>query len=62
MYSLDQVPSWCYMHPNEHQACGGCWGISYGNVARDGEKHCLTCEYHVNNVIAPTAIVEAKNV
>lgn len=57
-YNLDQVPAWCHMSLDEHQCCGGCWGISYGDVAEKGEKYCLNCEYHVNNV---PSLVEAKH-
>lgn len=61
MYSLDQVPLWCHMHPDEHQCAGGCWGISYGEVAKKGEAHCMTCEYHIKNMVEPVVIIEAKN-
>ena len=49
-YTLEQIPKWCHMPHSAHfDNLGGCWGISYGQVAESGESYCLTCEYHENN-------------
>lgn len=46
-YPATEIPNWCKMSIDEHQdGAGGCWGISYGEVARKGEDHCENCEYH----------------
>lgn len=42
-----EIPSWCKMPlGHHHDGIGGCWGISYGYVAREGEKYCQNCEYY----------------
>lgn len=52
-----KIPLWCYMHPDEHLCAGGCWGISYGNVEKEGEKYCKSCEYYIGNLAdAPVVI------
>jgi len=41
------IPTWCSM-PKEshHDNIGGCWGITYGLVARNGNSYCIDCEYY----------------
>lgn len=60
-YPLEEVPVWCHMHPNDHQdGIGGCWGISYGYVAAEGEQYCKKCELYRDNVFPPDTVVEEK--
>lgn len=41
------IPEWCKMHPHAHNdGMDGCWGISDGSVARQGESYCKECEYY----------------
>lgn len=45
------IPSWCMMHPDEHDdGMGGCWGISYGYVKKEGESYCSNCEYYKKEI------------
>ena len=37
-------PAWCRLSPAEHLCAGGCWGITYGQVAEKGESYCRTCD------------------
>jgi len=47
---VSMVPEWCQMPASEHlDGLGGCWGISYGEVERLGQKHCEKCEYNSAN-------------
>lgn len=40
------IPKWCQMLPSDHNdGMGGCWGISYGYVAKDGANWCKNCEF-----------------
>ena len=49
-YSLDVIPHWCEMSFGDHfDGMGGCWGISHGEVADKGEKHCQFCQFHYAN-------------
>jgi len=57
-YTLDQVPNWCYMSPEEHACLGGCWGISYGNVAREGESYCKGCELYIGNLADKPIVID----
>ena len=46
-YPLEMVPAWCGMPTKDHQdGLGGCWGISQGKVASDGEEWCKGCEFY----------------
>lgn len=46
-YDKSEIPKWCVMPLSEHfDGIGSCWGISYGYVAKFGEKHCKTCDYY----------------
>jgi len=46
-YSLDLIPQWCEMSFKNHfDGMGGCWGIHHGEVAKKGEEHCFSCEFH----------------
>ena len=49
-YPKEEIPSWCRLHPSEHECVGGCWGIWHGYVARIGEGYCKGCEYHQEKV------------
>lgn len=44
-----EIPVWCCLPLDEHKCCGGCWGISSGEVAKKGKEHCKTCEYNEDN-------------
>lgn len=39
---------------------GGCWGISGGDVLKQGEDYCKKCEYHKSKPKALKATVEGK--
>ncbi len=43
-YGADMIPTWCRMSPSAHETIGGCWGISSGQQATQGEEYCLRCE------------------
>lgn len=44
------VPNWCKMPSGYHNdGIGGCWGISYGYIADEGEDYCKTCEYYTSS-------------
>ena len=48
--SFYSVPRWCRMHPMEHfDGMGGCWGIHYGLVDRDGRDYCKRCAFYRRN-------------
>jgi len=42
-----KIPEWCRMSPREHaDGMGGCWGILFGHVEKEGESYCQECEFH----------------
>ena len=43
-----KIQRWCGLSPPEHIGAGGCWGISYGLVEKEGENYCSKgpCEYY----------------
>lgn len=43
-YPQDKIPVWCRMEKEAHDVAGGCWGISFGDVERQGRDFCLECE------------------
>ena len=46
-YSLEMIPTWCRMSQSSHQdGLGGCWGISQGMVAEQGEEWCKPCDLY----------------
>ena len=47
LYPSEDIPEWCQMPEDEHQAAGGCWGILHGEIASKGRDHCGDCEYHL---------------
>ena len=41
------IPKWCKMPKGYHNdGMGGCWGISYGYISREGEAYCKNCEFY----------------
>jgi hypothetical protein len=45
------IPVWCCMSTLDHaDGMGGCWGITSGRVAKQGEIYCLRCSFHKNSV------------
>ena len=42
-----KIPAWCNMHILQHyDGVGGCWGINYAYVEKQGEEYCRSCEYY----------------
>lgn len=42
-----EIPKWCGMPILDHEdGMGGCLGISYGYVKKEGEKYCKGCHCH----------------
>ena len=40
------IPKWCRAHPFfHHDQMGGCWGITGGQVLKNGKKYCEDCEF-----------------
>lgn len=37
-------------HDEHYDGIGGCWGISMGDVAKEGEGYCKLCEYYNSNL------------
>lgn len=49
-YSVELVPRWCRMQPEDHKdGLGGCWGISYNKTSLTDDTYCSTCHLHENN-------------
>ena len=47
-YCSGEIPKWCGLSPSAHNdGLGGCWGISYGFVRKEGEAYCANCEYRL---------------
>lgn len=45
------IPYWCGMHKDDHfDGMGGCWGISYGYVFREGRDYCKCCDLYKANI------------
>jgi hypothetical protein len=44
------IPYWCGMHPMDHFQVGGCWGISYGRVNKEGRDYCRGCGLYRRNL------------
>ena len=45
---LTHRPPWC-MYPCEDKELStvmGCWGVMHGNVEKEGEDYCKTCEFY----------------
>lgn len=42
-----KIPNWCTMSPEEHfDGVGGCWGIQYGHVEKEGVSYCNQCPFY----------------
>lgn len=50
------VPRWCRLPiPDHFDGMGGCWGVSFGRVGREGRDYCKCCPFysHIADRIDP---------